>query len=284
MADLVLRLVEGWTLATEGGSEDPLVRDVDLGERLGYERPRDVRKLIERLTEDGKIGPISKRAAVARYEIRPGVWHPGQPADEYWLSEAQALKVAAKSETEPADALLDEMIRVFMLARRGLLTPPPATTSPPARLADVELAAIGALKASLERGDDVEAGRITSALGAMIATRSPGPLTKAPSPPPPSALVRTSPPPALTDRFGALELRADRKREADLRVAAIMMRYIREQNARGRGPTMRDLQRALGDEAIIDTMNNIRRVVRNLMIDGMLTSRPETRRFQLWIL
>ena len=126
MVELVPFEVEGWPLARAEGSVVPLIRDLDLAERLGYERPRDIRKLIKRMVDDGKIAGVSMRATVARIQLRPGVER-DQTVDEFWLTEAQALKVAARSETEPADALLDEMIRVFMLARRGQL---PAMAQP----------------------------------------------------------------------------------------------------------------------------------------------------------
>jgi hypothetical protein len=41
--------------------------------------------------------------------------------EEYWLTEAQALKVVSKSETDKADALLDEVIAVYMAVRRGMV-------------------------------------------------------------------------------------------------------------------------------------------------------------------
>lgn len=41
--------------------------------------------------------------------------------DEYWLTEPQALKVIAKSETAKADAILSEVIAVFVAWRHGRL-------------------------------------------------------------------------------------------------------------------------------------------------------------------
>jgi len=60
---------------------------------------------------------------VGRIEIRPGV-HREQVVNEYWLTERQALKVIAKSETEVADQILDEVIAVFVAYRRGQLAVP----------------------------------------------------------------------------------------------------------------------------------------------------------------
>jgi hypothetical protein len=50
--------------------------------------------------------------------------HRDQLVNEYWLTEAQALKVSAKSETAIADQILDEVIRVFIAVRRGQLAAP----------------------------------------------------------------------------------------------------------------------------------------------------------------
>jgi hypothetical protein len=58
------------------------------------------------------------RATVSRSSIPNGGF---RDDSAYHLTEAQALKVAAKSETEPADKLLDEIIRVFLLAKEGKL-------------------------------------------------------------------------------------------------------------------------------------------------------------------
>jgi hypothetical protein len=111
--------VSGWTLVAWTGrnEEEPRVRDIDLAERLGYERPRVIRELIERLIESGKLNDSDVRRTVRRTLV--GVAE--RDVEELWLTEAQALKVVAKSETAKADAMLDEMILVYRLARRGLL-------------------------------------------------------------------------------------------------------------------------------------------------------------------
>lgn len=114
---LTIRDVDGWSVGFRDGDSEPRMRDVDLGTRLRFTRPRDVRALIERLVAAGKLNDVHHCDTVSR---RPGQVA-ARPVREYWLTEAQALKVAARSETDVADALLDEMIRVYMLARRGLL-------------------------------------------------------------------------------------------------------------------------------------------------------------------
>lgn len=117
-----LREIDGWTLGTLPGEAEPLIRDLELGERLAFDRPRDVRKLIERLTAAGKLNDSELRATMAQTG--------GRPARELWLTEEQALMVVTASETPKAIALTREIVRVFMAARRGQLVA--AVASPPA--------------------------------------------------------------------------------------------------------------------------------------------------------
>lgn len=126
-SDLILREYNGWLVGFRQGDSEPLIRDVDLGARLKFGRPRDIRPLIERMEGDGRIGQVHVRDAVSRTSMPRGGFRE-EVVKEYWLTEAQALKVAAKSETDVADALLDEMIAVYMAARRGQL---PQQKAPP---------------------------------------------------------------------------------------------------------------------------------------------------------
>lgn len=110
--------VGAWSFTAPGAEgTELLVRDTDAAERLGFSRPRDIRKLIERIWPEDQRPAC--RATVGRQ--RTGFGEREYTVNEYWFSEAQLLKVIARSETPIADAILDEMIRVFMLARRGLL-------------------------------------------------------------------------------------------------------------------------------------------------------------------
>jgi hypothetical protein len=110
-----------WHLVCAAGDDEPRVRDIDAAECLGFKRPRKVRDLIER------IWPKNKRP-----DVRPTVGRASMPrggtrevtVKEYWLTEAELLKVIARSETPVADAILDDMIRVYMAVRRYLLTHP----------------------------------------------------------------------------------------------------------------------------------------------------------------
>jgi hypothetical protein len=101
-----------WTLY-QIDDGDAYIRDIDWAERLGYANPIDIRKLIRRLANAGRLGVIATVAKTSNSG--------GRPATEFYLTEAQALKVAARSETEFADAVLDELIRVYMAFRAGQL-------------------------------------------------------------------------------------------------------------------------------------------------------------------
>jgi hypothetical protein len=109
--------VQGWPLAIvrEGTDEIPLIEDLELGRRLGFERPRDVRKLIK--THEPKLGRMV-RDAVARTPGPDG----GAPTRPFLLTEEQALFIAAKSETEKATELLRGMIAVFLAWKNGKLS------------------------------------------------------------------------------------------------------------------------------------------------------------------
>jgi hypothetical protein len=111
----------GLRLRDDFEDKEPRIRDVELGKRLGYANPKDIRKVIKRLEESGRLPGISKRDAVARLKNAGNL--PPLSVTEVWLDERSCLKVIAKSDTETADAILDEIIDVFMAYRRGKLLP-----------------------------------------------------------------------------------------------------------------------------------------------------------------
>lgn len=115
---------QGWTLVLGGDFPDgePRIRDIDAAERLGYSQPRDVRKLIVRMWPENK-GPI-QRATVARRNVRGGGVQE-YTVHEYWLTEAELLKLCARSETPIAESILDDMIAVYVAVRRYLATTVP---------------------------------------------------------------------------------------------------------------------------------------------------------------
>ncbi|MFJ6328098.1 MULTISPECIES: hypothetical protein [unclassified Rhizobium] len=92
---------------------EPRARDLDLAERLGFRRQRKIRELIERNKgELEAFGPLALQRGAYR----------GREYVEYWLSEEQALLVAALSDADRAPAVRHMLIKVFVAWRRGQLT------------------------------------------------------------------------------------------------------------------------------------------------------------------
>lgn len=99
----------------EEHEDEPRIRDLELAERLGFERPRDIRRLIERHSE-----ALGRRVTVTRLSGNRN----GQEVEEQWLTEAQALYICAKSEAARAIEITKAVIQVFVAFRKGQLTRP----------------------------------------------------------------------------------------------------------------------------------------------------------------
>jgi hypothetical protein len=102
--------------------KEPRIRDLELGVRLGYENPIDVRKLVRRLHDAGHLPGVFSVATVAKPKNTGNL--PPVKATEYWLDERSALFVVAKAGTAVADAVLAEVVDVFVRYRRGELVEP----------------------------------------------------------------------------------------------------------------------------------------------------------------
>ena len=111
-----------WALWRQSAdSKEPLAKDTDVAVWLGYDRPRDIRQLIDRYTDDLGVFSRHRTAKIATDGSKRG-----RPEEGYLLTEAQALFIAAKSETPKANVVLKTMIAVFLKARdllRGVLNP-----------------------------------------------------------------------------------------------------------------------------------------------------------------
>lgn len=107
---------------------EPRVRDLDLAERLGFDRPRDIRKLIER-----NMAEIEAMGICATVAQNHGGGR-GRPSTEYHLNEEQALLVATLSSAPQAAAVRAMLIRVFVAYRRGQIAPPALDVEALARL------------------------------------------------------------------------------------------------------------------------------------------------------
>ena len=96
---------------------EPRVRDLDLAEKLGFDRPRKIRELIERnMDEIENIGALRRGVN----KIRSGKGRVTE-VEEFYLNEEQALLVSVLSNAPNAAAVRAMLIRVFVAYRRGEL-------------------------------------------------------------------------------------------------------------------------------------------------------------------
>lgn len=100
---------------------EALAEDLQFARWLGYERPHEIRRLVDR-----NAGDLGEVFVTVTKTSEQG----GRPGRAYYLTESQALYLAAKSETPRANELLKTMIKVFMLARRGQLADAEQAASP----------------------------------------------------------------------------------------------------------------------------------------------------------
>ncbi|MFT9364823.1 MAG: phage antirepressor KilAC domain-containing protein [Gluconobacter sp.] len=109
------------------------ILDTDLATRLGFDRPRDIRKLIKRY--EAELGKMGVCATVALTSGEAG----GRPGKAYYLNKKQAIFITAKSETAEATEITIEIIEKFDAYERGETTTPqiavPKTMTEALRLA-----------------------------------------------------------------------------------------------------------------------------------------------------
>lgn len=158
---------------------EPRARDIDLGKRLGFKQPRDIRPLIEKhLPALGGFGAVERRANT----VTSGKGR-RQEVFEYYLNEEQALFVSAKSDAENAGAVLTMLIKVFVAWRRGHLTPIVETQA----LAKYDISIIGNVVknctavALREQLGELLPQMLTSAvcsIGSMMAPGAPAPIVR----------------------------------------------------------------------------------------------------------
>lgn len=106
-------------------NHEPRLMDLVIAERLGFDRPRDIRKIIERNMKE--LTTYGTCATVARV-IR------GNETKEYYLNEGQALLICALSRTKQAAKVRKALIDVFMSWRRGELKQETRRQLPPSGL------------------------------------------------------------------------------------------------------------------------------------------------------
>jgi hypothetical protein len=107
--EIVTKAFGGMQVAV-GGFDDgkPRVRDVDLGEWLGLAKPTDIRRSIRNLIGDGFLNDSD----VAR-QTRRGGGAVEREVTEFWLTEAEAMIVTARSESPKAVGMVRMLVAVF---------------------------------------------------------------------------------------------------------------------------------------------------------------------------
>lgn len=179
---------------------EPRILDVLLGERLGFERPRVIRELIER-----NAAEVDGYGGLPQITANPGT-QGGRPSKAYYLNEPQSLLICMFSNTAKAAEVRRELITVFMEYRNG--KPVPAA-DPLARVADMldihdkseKLASVSVMLAGLQRDHDKFTRGLQSCVGAirdMVALVPPTP------PATPRAVGRPSSRDQFSDRIFAV--------------------------------------------------------------------------------
>ena len=123
------------TVQSNGSADTPLVLtwpdkkprilDLELAERLGYDRPRAIRILIRRLLESGQIRDVKQHDSTRTLELNLVADETGTTVGEieYWLTEEQALFVCARSHTGRDAEAIGRVIASFVAAREQLTRP-----------------------------------------------------------------------------------------------------------------------------------------------------------------
>jgi transcriptional regulator with XRE-family HTH domain len=113
----------GWSLARLRDEEEPRIPDFIEAERLGFEEPRAIRKLIKRNEEELKrYGQLVTRDTVSRI-ARQSRGEVEIESEVYYLNEDQALLVAMLSRTAKAVDIRYEIIQVYKAWKKGLAQP-----------------------------------------------------------------------------------------------------------------------------------------------------------------
>lgn len=98
---------------------EPTIRDLDLAERLGYERPTSIRQLIKRnLPMLEALGTIA--TAVEMVGIGSGA---KRAVTAYQLTKSQAIFITGKSGTKRADSLAALNAELLVMVSDGRLAP-----------------------------------------------------------------------------------------------------------------------------------------------------------------
>ncbi|MBS1057179.1 hypothetical protein [Gluconobacter kondonii] len=124
MTEVITKAVAGSNVIAPALHDGELrILDTDLATRLGFAKPENIRKLIERHNE-----ALSVLGLISTVEINTG--QRGRPGKATYLNKKQAIFITAKSETAEATEITIEIIEKFDAYERGELpvTPQPSLT------------------------------------------------------------------------------------------------------------------------------------------------------------
>ncbi|MCF4098201.1 Rha family transcriptional regulator [Maritalea mediterranea] len=108
----------------EVDDSSPRIEDLNLAEALGFERERDIRRLIRgHMSELKKFGKVVCTSSARKSAQTPDS-KGGRPARTYFLNEKQALYVCAKSNAVNAVDVTIEMVEVFFKVKTGVILKP----------------------------------------------------------------------------------------------------------------------------------------------------------------
>lgn len=149
-AHRIVRVGE-WSMVVRGADDtaEPEIPDTLLAPRLGLPLHK-LRQLSARHEQAGNVAP-----RVSTTVVETG----GRPGKQRFYTEADALFLVTRSEAAGAVALTREMIRVFMLARRGLLRPVAPQGITAEKVAEMIAAAMAARPQLAESVDRMILGR-----------------------------------------------------------------------------------------------------------------------------
>jgi len=125
--------VEDWVLFREDG--DFWIRDLDLAERAGLEKPRNIRAVSKKAIAEGALPTIAGGAGdggsasggpLVRAEkvLTPIGSGAVREVDEFYLNEEAALFIVTRLRTKLAIDLTRSIISVFVAVKRGALARP----------------------------------------------------------------------------------------------------------------------------------------------------------------
>lgn len=107
--------INGFKLTLIEGHEEPRIHDLELAEKLGFERPRTIRQLIERHMER-----LRRAGEVEIIKMSPP--QGGTKTNNYYLNETQATFITSQSKTELALDITMQIIETYVAWRNQLDT------------------------------------------------------------------------------------------------------------------------------------------------------------------